>query len=555
GANLLSIINDILDFSKIESGRMEIASREYWLRSLLNDVINIIRMRLLEKDVRLITNIDGSLPCRLEGDEIRVRQVLLNILSNAVKYTLDGSVSFSARGEVRGRDSEILMMFEVADTGIGIKEENLGRLFGDFVRFDSDTDKNIEGTGLGLAITKKLCLAMGGDVSVSSVFGEGSVFTATLLQKVKDPKTLVETDEMIHDSHETPDARIDFTAPEARVLIVDDIKTNLKVVEGLLAPYKMDVLSCQSGKEALEFVGKGSFDIVFMDHMMPEMDGIKATAAVRAMEGEYFKTLPIIALTANAVSGMREMFLENGFNDFLSKPIEVSKLNEIVGRWIPKEKRVNTARDPRTSPSPAETDLNIEGLDTSHGLASTGGTPEGYMEVLEIYCLDVDKRLETLSIVPDSIRLGLFTTQVHALKSASASIGAFEISRLAAELEKAGVVGDTEFIRAHLDAFLKELTAVTERIKTAISKKQAISPCGERQIMGESLNLLKNALASEDIGDVDRILASLSEEPLDEASKDCLSRISDLVLVGEFGEALKIAESLDRDERDAIQNI
>ncbi|MDR1581030.1 MAG: response regulator, partial [Synergistaceae bacterium] len=319
GANLLSIINDILDFSKIESGRMEIASREYWLRSLLNDVIDIVRIRLYEKNVKFVTNIDGTLPCRLEGDEIRVRQVLLNILSNAVKYTFNGSVSFGARGEARG-GGEILMTFEVADTGIGIKEENLGRLFEDFVRFNSDTDKNIEGTGLGLAITKRLCLAMGGDVSVSSVFGEGSVFTATLLQKVKDSKTLVETDALIHHSHETPDARIDFTAPEARVLIVDDIETNLKVVEGLLAPYEMKISVCGGGSEAVRMAREDIYDIIFMDHIMPEMNGIEAVAAIRSAPGEYFRTVPIIALTANAVSGMREMFLENGFNDFLSKP-------------------------------------------------------------------------------------------------------------------------------------------------------------------------------------------------------------------------------------------
>jgi signal transduction histidine kinase/CheY-like chemotaxis protein/HPt (histidine-containing phosphotransfer) domain-containing protein len=543
GANLLSIINDILDFSKIESGKMEIVSGEYWLLSLLNDVINIIRMRLSEKDVRFVTDIDGTLPCKLEGDEIRVRQVLLNILSNAVKYTFEGCVTFRVRGERRG-DGGILTTFEVEDTGIGIKEENMGRLFGDFIRFDSDTDKNIEGTGLGLAITKRLCLAMGGDVSASSVFGEGSAFMVTLPQKIRDDRPLVEMDGYVCDAYETRDARISFTAPEACILVVDDIETNLKVVEGLLAPYEMKVSVCGGGAEAVRMAREGIYDVIFMDHMMPEMDGIEAAAAIRAMKGEYFKTVPIIALTANAVSGMREMFLQNGFNDFLSKPIEISKLNEIIERWVPRKKRAVAARNPKPAPA-AETGLVIEGLDTSRGLMFTGGRMEGYVRVLETYCRDTAKRFETLSRAPDGIGLASFTTQVHSLKSASASIGADEISRMAAELEKAGKNGDADFIKANIGAFLEKLTAMTERIKNALSRGKTISPDAERQSIGKSLDLLKDALAAENIGDADMILADLNGRPLDEAARDSLSKVSDLVLVGEFKEASDTVKLLD----------
>jgi signal transduction histidine kinase/DNA-binding response OmpR family regulator len=543
GANLLSIINDILDFSKIESGKMEIIPGEYWLRSLLNDVVNIVRTRLSEKNVKFITNIDNSLPCKLEGDEVRVRQILLNMLSNAVKYTFEGDISFRVRGEKRA-NGEIMMTFEVADTGIGIKEENLGKLFGEFIRFDRDMDKNIEGTGLGLAITKKLCLAMGGDVSVSSVFGEGSVFTATLLQKVKDGKPLGKMDERIYGLYETRDAGISFTAPEARVLIVDDIETNLEVVEGLLAPYEMKVQLCGGGAEAVRMAGEGFYDLIFMDHMMPEMDGIETTSAIRAMGGEYFKTVPIIALTANAISGMREMFLQNGFNDFLSKPIEVSKLSEIIERWVPMEKRTANKRPERGSGSQTEIGFEIEGIDASRGLAMTGGTVERYFGVLELYCRDAEKRIAILRKIPDKSELTAFVTQVHALKSASASIGAEEISRMAAELEEAGRNDDMEFIRANLGVFLENLAAATERIKAVLSGKAVISHDEKRQGLGESLALLKDALASENVGDADKILADLSGGPLDEATKDSLSRISDLVLVGEFKEASVIAEKL-----------
>jgi signal transduction histidine kinase/DNA-binding NarL/FixJ family response regulator len=541
GKNLLSIINDILDFSKIESGKMEIIPREYWLRSLLIDVINIIRVRLSEKNVQFVTNIDNSLPCKLEGDEVRVRQVLLNILSNAAKYTFEGSVSFSARGEARG-DGGILMVFEVADTGTGIKKENMERLFGDFIRFDNDTDKNIEGTGLGLAITKKLCLAMGGDVSVSSVFGEGSVFTIALPQKVRDVTPLGEIDERICDAHEARDARRNFTAPEARILIVDDIETNLEVAEGLLAPYEMKVQLCGGGAEAVRMAAEGSYDLIFMDHMMPEMDGIEATAAIRAMEGEYFRTVPIIALTANAISGMREMFLQNGFNDFLSKPIEISKLNEIIERWIPKEKKMKRERRSRVPASPPETGIKIEGIDASRGLALTGGSAERYIAVLKLYCRDAEKRIEILSSVPDESGLAAFITQVHALKSASASIGAASLSEKAAMLEDAGKRGDVAAISEKLDEFREELSLIVERIRSVLPLKEEGG--GEAVLDKTALLRLKEALKAEDIGNVDRLIAELNGKPLGGVVRDALSKISDLALVGEFKEALAAAEKL-----------
>ncbi|MDR3353909.1 MAG: response regulator [Synergistaceae bacterium] len=543
GNNLLSIINDILDFSKIESGKMEIARGEYWLSSLLKDVINIIRMRLSEKNVRLITNIDDTLPRRLEGDEIRVRQVLLNLLSNAAKYTFEGCVSFSARGETRS-DGEISLTFEVADTGIGIKEENFGRLFDEFMRFDGDVKRNIEGTGLGLAITKKLCLAMGGDVSVSSVFGKGSVFTATLLQKVLDGGPLGELDELASDFGETRDFRIGFTTPEARILIVDDIETNLKVAGGLLAPYKAALDLCGSGAKAVRMTREGVYDLIFMDHMMPDMDGIETTAAIRATPGEYFKTVPIIALTANAVSGMKEMFLDSGFNDFLSKPIEISKLNEIMVKWIPADKRRTSAPEEKRGAALQTPEMKIEGLDTARGLAMTGGTMEGYIKVLELYCRDAAKRMELMRNAPDESGVASFITQVHALKSASASIGAAEVSRLASELESAGKNSDMEYIRGNLGVFLENLSATTERIKIALTEKTADASEERCSSPGESLRLLRKALVSENVRDADKILAGLNRETLDAVTRESLSRISDFMLIGEFEEAALTADSL-----------
>jgi CheY-like chemotaxis protein len=544
GMNLLSIINDILDFSKIESGKMEVVPREYWLASLLNDVINIIRMRLDEKAISFIVNIDKTLPKKLEGDEIRIRQILLNLLSNAVKYTKSGSVTFSARGEAV-KSGEILLIFEVTDTGIGIKEEDMGQLFGDFTQFDSHVNKNVEGTGLGLAITKRLCQAMSGDIAVSSIYGEGSVFTATLPQKIKDSEPLGELGEYTFGLCAARDANIRFTAPGARILIVDDIATNLQVASGLLAPYEMTADVCNNGAEAVRMVRENAYDLVFMDHMMPDMDGVEAAAEIRALDGNYFKTVPIIALTANAISGMREMFLENGFNDYLSKPIEISKLNEIIERWIPPEKRHGTEKKAENEAVPREAFFEIDGLDIKRGIAMTGGTLGGYKRVLSMFRKDAEERLAFLRNPPAESELAAFVTQVHALKSVLASIGAADISAAAARLEAAGKAGELSFIRDALPVFVGHLAKLTEAIQAALVKdtdadaRKAAEPVNGADCY-PLLRELAGALEAENTRAIDRLLEELNRKPLDTHTRKSLEQISDHVLMAEFGAALKI---------------
>jgi signal transduction histidine kinase/CheY-like chemotaxis protein len=476
GSNLISIINDILDFSKIEAGKLEIIQANYLLSSLINDSVNIIRMRLMEKPVRFFTNIDGNIPNSLTGDEVRMRQILLNLLSNAVKFTEKGHISMSITVERQTEagtqgPAQVWLRIVVADTGYGIKPEDQNKLFGDFAQMDTKRNRSIEGTGLGLAITRQLCHAMGGNITVQSEYGKGSAFTVIIPQIIESeaPFAVVEEPEKkkvlvferrtvyaqsacwtlenlrvpytmvtnlddfakalqekwffvlsgygLHDkireamdNASLPDGKrpplalmiewgieayvpnvsfislpiqslsianllngktesqtyvvnnrssetIRFTLPGTRLLIVDDIATNLKVAEGLLAPYAAAVDTCLSGMESLGLVKQHNYDLIFMDHMMPEMDGIETTAAIRAWEKEKVlekkgmefpqetlraakqTKIPIVALTANAVSGMKEMFIEKGFNDFLAKPIDVSKLDEILNCWIPKEKQ------------------------------------------------------------------------------------------------------------------------------------------------------------------------------------------------------------------------
>jgi signal transduction histidine kinase/ActR/RegA family two-component response regulator len=456
-ASLLHIVNDILDFSKIDSGRMEIIPGEYRLSSLIDDTAAMIRVRLMEKPVFFVTNVDSALPRSLVGDESRIRQILINLLNNAAKYTREGHIILSVEGEKTGQDTVTLVM-EVSDTGIGIKAEDMDRLFMDFAQFDARRNRGVEGTGLGLPIARSLCRAMGGTITAESVYGTGSRFTVRLPQAIQDggPAAVVENREakgaLVYETREVyglslqytlhslgvpctfapsreaflealpagPPAALsrgpwafvftapfllsqvkralqdhkswaeiilinrfgktvpypglpaltmpagpvsvarilnhvedppekepgvftaDFTVPDARVLIVDDLATNLRITKALLAPYKPRIDVCLSGAEALQLVRENRYDLILMDHMMPDMDGVETTRAIRDLEKEprgrdgYAggKQIPVIALTANAVPGTKETFLRNGFSDYLSKPIEIDRLNEIIEKWL-----------------------------------------------------------------------------------------------------------------------------------------------------------------------------------------------------------------------------
>jgi CheY-like chemotaxis protein len=664
GSNLLSIINDILDLSKIEADNFHLTEIPYQLSSLINNVINVIRVRFHEKPILFIADIDAHIPNDLRGDEVRIRQILFNLLSNAVKYTEEGFIKFTVTGTVTGADN-VTLKFEVADSGMGIKNEDMRKLFDNFTRLDVERNQGIEGTGLGLAITKKLCNAMGGDITVSSVYGQGSVFAAVIPQKYSGNAELAaverpaEKEVLLYDErplyadsvsaalenlgvtvtrqHEgeaflrelatgrfpfafvssgvveraaalirreklkttlallaaldetasfqgvpailmpvypipvanilngvasnlvEKKSRIRFIAPDARVLIVDDVVTNLKVAQGLLTAYQMQIDICNNGRTAVAMAKANRYDLIFMDHMMPGMDGIEAASHIRALEGDHFKQIPIIALTANAMAGMKQMFLSKGFSDYLAKPIEITKLNDIVGRWIPREKQVKPAKAPvPDSPaavsegSPEEKQdgiTRIAGLDAARGIAGTGGSEKAYREILGVYCNDVRDKLEFLTSPPDKERLSLFVIHVHALKSASAVVGAAALSAQAAALEAAGNQGDIAFIEDHLGAFYTELKSMMDRITAALAalEQPAENPTGgsdEGRLIDEEVLLrLKDALDAGNIQLVDTILKQL-EESLPEAHKNTAARLSNLVLLAEFEKAVEFIEEL-----------
>ncbi|MCL2075897.1 MAG: ATP-binding protein [Betaproteobacteria bacterium] len=555
GNSLLGIINDILDFSKIESGQVYIGAAPYQTDSLLNDTLAVLRIKIAEKAIMLITDIAPSIPGVMIGDVGRIRQILLNLLSNALKYTENGFIKLSVSME-KTADNALLLTLTVEDSGIGIRKEDLPKLFDEFKRIDEKRNSAIEGTGLGLSITRNLCRAMGGDLVATSEYGKGSVFTATLTQVVDDwspmpdiTATLREGEQfaygissnlrMPEGQFNDPRINVRFTAPEAELLIVDDFPSNLLVAEGLLRPYQVRIRTCANGREAVELVQNHDFDLVLMDHMMPELDGVEATAAIRALGGRFTK-LPILALTANVISGMREMFLENGFDDFLAKPLEVPLLDAALKKWLPKEKMLEDEGAAAGASLSA-----IPGVDAAAGIARVGGSRELYQELLQMFLRDVKARFALLEAIPEKENLQPFTTFVHAVKSGLANIGASALSESAAALEKAGRNDDMDVIRNNLASFRNELAALMAHIGETGNRTsaQADRESALEETLREALAELKNALEAKDMGGMDRAIAKMQSHSL--ASRHtAVTDIAQHVLFGDFKKAAEAVDSL-----------
>ncbi len=337
GMALLTIINDILDFSKIESGKLEIVDEEYLPASMLSDLRMIFLNRIGEKEVDLQFDIDSGLPVKLYGDSMRLRQIIINIGNNAIKFTDKGFVRLTVKVQEKSAD-EVKLYVSVRDSGQGIREEDLKKLFDAFEQVDAKKNHKKEGTGLGLSISKQLVELMGGTIGVESEYGKGSEFYFTVCQKIRSGETVGENwENAAAMGKDTPEDYQEFTAPEARVLIVDDNEINREVAVLLLEPLKMQLDTAENGQAALDMIQKNHYDLVFMDHWMPVMNGVEATAALRRMEGEYYQRLPVIALTADAMAKAKEEFMAAGMNDFVAKPIEMKEICTKIKQWLPKQ--------------------------------------------------------------------------------------------------------------------------------------------------------------------------------------------------------------------------
>ncbi|MBP0957342.1 MAG: response regulator [Oscillospiraceae bacterium] len=653
GRSLLSIINDILDFSKIESGKMELILDEFNIASTLNDVINMAVTRKEDKDIELIVRADPDIPIGLIGDEIRIRQVIINLVTNAVKFTNKGCVVIKVTQTKH--DYGINLSVSVSDTGIGISAENIEKLFNSFQQVDTKKNRSVEGTGLGLAISKRLIKSMGGFLNVSSVYGLGSEFRFVIPLKVSDSrpfisikdaekihaagfidlnkfenrrvaqeyKTLIgelaeglrtdielldtaedlkaavaskkythlfapkdeylanedffkeqsrdktvvvvqdrqgaidipshmkcifkpfyslsvasvlNNESILTNLNERRDSSIRFVAPKARILIVDDNIINLKVAVGLMRPYHMQVLTADSGQAAISILRSKDFHLVFMDHMMPEMDGVEATKAIRAMEGDYYKKLPIIALTANAVNGARDMFISSGFNDFMPKPIEMSSLDRMLKAWLPKELIKAPSgemrypggdrRKPRNqTPQPEKK----EGLISEEtGIFYTGGDREAYNEILGVYVRKSSEKLLQIKELFEKKDWKNYVIEVHALKSSSLTVGAKQLSELAKELELAGKGGDYRLIEEKnapmLEMYSKVAAEGAERLgisiettdtkteETAANEAPVVETAELPEISAEKLSgIIKRIFTACDSFDGDEISAACRE--------------------------------------------
>ena len=457
--SLLSLINDILDFSKLESDKMELVEEVYQLDELIRTLVNMVKFRAEKKHLDLRVNVNENIPNELFGDSTRIRQIVVNFLTNAVKYTKVGGIVLSVDMElgldedtgVKRQMGELLLKFSVKDSGIGIRDEDKVKLFKDFERFDAHQNKNIEGTGLGLAITAKLVKMMRGKIEVESVYGEGSTFSVLLPQKVMNKKGIGKFEEKIKlDKPKTDTYRVSFIAPNAKILVVDDNEMNLLVATSLLKATKIQVDTAMSGMAALKKIAEKHYDVIFLDQMMPSLDGIQTLKLAKEMPDNKSKDVPTIALTANAISGAREMFLKEGFTDYLSKPIDAVAFENMLMEYLPKallqsppetsEETINVIEKPKVQEKVQPLQNNYPLLNVQLGLQYSAGMEDMYRNVLEMFCRLKDEKKAKIQEAFNSKNWDDYTTFVHALKSTSLSIGGEKTSALAKQLEESGKI-------------------------------------------------------------------------------------------------------------------
>ena len=493
GSNLLAIINDILDISKIEAGSLDLVPVEYDLPSLINNTINLNIVRKGSKEIDFALKVDNTLPVTVFGDELRIKQILSNLLSNAFKYTERGNIHFSIDWELK--EENALLIFTVKDSGKGIREEDLPKLFTEFVQFDAKANRNVEGTGLGLTITKNLVNMMNGTIDVESEYGTGSTFTVRIPQKIVD-KTPIggQTAQNLEQFHFWQQQALGSKLvrkymPYGRVLVVDDVETNLDVAKGLLMPYGLFIDYAKSGREAIEKINQSGsdpffqkYDLILMDHMMPGMDGIETVSIIRNKIGtEYSREVPIIALTANAIKGNEEMFLSCGFNAFLSKPIDVLQLDSILNTWISNKQSKETLEQAKkekkllkikesTADMGIFKDAGLNCIEIGKGIERYG-SEAAYLKVIRSYWKHTPpllKKLLTLSSDDSGISLAEYGIIVHGIKGSSYGVFAEEAAEKAFELEKAAKNGDFKFVNARNNSFIEKMNSIMADLETLL---------------------------------------------------------------------------------------
>ena len=536
GASLLSIVNDILDFSKIESGKMELLNEKYDLSQILTDIVVMISDRIKQKELDFILKINPKIPRYLIGDSLKIKQCILNLLSNAVKYTDTGHIQlFIGFSKVynEGKEPSVVLSVNVEDTGIGIKDEDLDKLFTAFERIEENRNRTIEGTGLGMNIVQKLLALMDSRLDVKSEYGKGSIFSFAIKQKIYKDEPLGDINEsckQVQSSAENYKEKL--IAPDARLLFVDDTEMNLAVIKGLLKYTKIQIDTASSGKEAIEKVRTNDYNILFIDHRMPEMDGIETLNAMKKMPDNICVNRPCIALTANAISGAKEMYIKAGFDDYLSKPVSPLELEDMILKYLNKDLIVNSEDLELPEEDEKETVddniMEIEGIDTSTGLKYCG-TIEIYKDMLVRYGKAIPETADALESMAESGDIENFRIKVHSLKSTSRIIGAGEVSVMAEELEKDADAKNLEAIQKKLPALLNLYKKFVEKFAKIVDNEKSSDkinkPTLTEQEFIEKIKELSSAVEDFNSLQTDDWLESMSNYSVPEKHSSLFAKI------------------------------
>lgn len=527
--SLLSIINDILDITKIEAGKLTVISAEYEVATLLHDVNNMISFKARMKELEYITNIDENIPQRLMGDDIRLRQILVNILNNAVKYTQKGSVTLDIKMLPSEKEHVARIRFSVKDTGIGIKKEDLQKLCQPFERIEEKRNRNIEGTGLGMSITKQLLGLQQSELEVSSVYGEGSEFSFELYQEIVDKTPIGKLDEGTGIQHN--EFQHAFEAPDAKILLVDDNELNRRVFVGLLKETKIQIDQAENGNECLKKIAEEAYDIIFLDHMMPEMDGVETLRIMKQMEDFPSKGAPVIVLTANAIVGAKENYLAEGFDDFLEKPIDYHKLESMIKELLD----ATLVQEATMVSQSSEDDLSelpmIEGLDWKY--ARTHFPNEKMLlETIEFFAKTIiidAEELECLfgDIVSEEGRAA-YRTKVHSMKNSAATVGIVPLAGMAKVLEDAARNGEISVLESMTPIFLNCWRLYSEKLKALVRVTEAADkkPVDAfRSELNELFAQLREAAEEMDIDALDRISGQLETYEYTQAQQEIIQKI------------------------------
>jgi len=540
GDLLLSIINDILDLSKIEAGKMELTTNKYEITSLLSDTAQLNMMRIGSKPIEFELYVDENIPSALYGDELRVKQILNNLLSNAFKYTKAGTVKMSVSSQPTTDKDEVKLRYKISDTGQGMSSEQVAQLFDEYSRFNENANRTTEGTGLGMSITHNLIGLMNGDIFVESEPGKGSEFTVYIPQGKAGAEVLgKEVAENLHQFRTTSRAQMNRVQisrepmPYGSVLIVDDVETNIYVAKGLMSPYKLKIESVDSGYGAIEKIKSGkTYDIVFMDHMMPEMDGIEATKIIRELGYPH----SIVALTANAVAGQADIFLGNGFNDFISKPIDVRQLNNVLNKMV-RDKYPSEVRQAALE----EAEKNKK----NKGKKSKAAFDPNFAEIFirdSLKSIAILEAIDTNNEYRDEESLRKYVINVHGIKSALANIGKMDLSAVALRLEAASREENYDVLTSETPAFLVSLKEYTDELIKQTKKDVVPDADDDTALLNETLQKIKAACEEYDENAADEALSELRKANWSQQTNEFLSTIAEQLLHSDFDEVVASIE-------------